>query len=675
MRLPRESLICLCTSLCLAGFSCEKGQLYVGAQDGGAGTGGSGLAGSAGAGGTVGSTDAAVEGVVDARVDGAADARETGVGAGADAGGAAEEVAAAGDGGAPDGPTDGSVADGPADAPAGGPTDTSAGGSSDTSAGDSADTSADSQTVIFVGTFGSGKNASLTFEAAVGQSVAIRAVATDSTGFEVGLAVNDPGGKNLGTASGRDVAAVTFRAQTTGTYTMSVFGSLSATQPVGGTFTLYLVVAPGTDEGGALAPGGMVAAHLDEGALASYTFVAEAGQGIALRMADVGGSSLAPGITVYDPTGAVVASANANFVAAVAFQAQSNGTYTVVLGDSSGDLTGTGDYNLSFTMAPGANKGGALVPGGMVAAHLDQGALASYTFAADAGQGIMLRMADVAGGSLEPGITVYDPTGAVVGRANASFVAAVAFQAHSNGTYTVVLGDSSAGLTGTGDYNLSFTKAPGANKGGALAPGGMVAAHLEEGALDSYTFAADASQGFMLRMADAVGGALAPGITVYDPTGAVVTSAMANKVASVSSWGQSNGTYTVVLWDASNGLAAAGDYDLYFTIAPGAASNGTLDSHGAIAHINEGALDSYVFDANVGDAIAIGITSVSSGSLDPALIVYDPTGAVVAVGTMSSSVSFQALSTGTYTVVVFDSSPDLAGTGDCDIAFSLSQGS
>ena len=489
------------------------------------------------------------------------------------------------------------------------------------------------------------------------------------------LAVNDPGGKNLGTASGRDVAAVTFRAQTTGPYTMSVFGSLNATQPVGGTFTLYLVVAPGTDNGGALVPGGMVAAHLDEGALASYIFVAEAGQGIALRMAAVAGGSLAPGITVYDPTGAVAASVKASFVAAVAFQAQLNGTYTVVLGDSSAGLTGTGDYNLSFTMAPGANKGGALVPGGMVAAHLDEGALDSYTFAADADQGIMLRIADVAGGSLEPGITVYDPTGTVVGSANASDVAAVAFQAQSNGAYTVVLGDSSAGLTGTGDYNLYFTLAPGANKGGALAPGGMVAAHLDEGALDSYTFAAGTSQGFMLRMADVAGGALAPGITVYDPTGAVVTSAMANEVASVSSWGQSNGTYTVVLWDASDGRAAAGDYDLYFTIAPGAASNGTLGSHGATAHIDEGALDSYVFDANVGDAVAIGITSVSSGSLDPALIVYDPTGAVMAVGTMSSSVSFQALSTGTYTVVVFDSSPDLAGTGDCDIAFSLSQGS
>ena len=74
MRLLRETVISLCISLCLAGFSCQKGQPYLGAQDGGAGAGGSGLAGSAGPDGTGGSTDAAVEGVVDAHADEIVDA-------------------------------------------------------------------------------------------------------------------------------------------------------------------------------------------------------------------------------------------------------------------------------------------------------------------------------------------------------------------------------------------------------------------------------------------------------------------------------------------------------------------------------------------------------------------------------------------------------------------------
>jgi hypothetical protein len=38
---------------------------------------------------------------------------------------------------------------------------------------------------------------------------------------------------------------------------------------------------------------------------------------------------------------------------------------------------------------------------------------------------------------------------------------------------------------------------------------------------------------------------------------------------------------------------------------------------------------------------------------------------------MVSGLSFQAFFKGTYTVVVYDSSPSVAGTGDCDISFSL----
>jgi hypothetical protein len=594
-------------------------------------------------------------------------------------------------------PTDGSVPDPPADSSAESPSDgfadaatgASANDASDAFAGDPEDadgpteTSAEDATdgsvvhdppATFVGTFGPGRSASMTFEAQVGQSVVIRAVAPLPAGFELGLAVDDPGGQNLGSGAGQHVATFSFRAHTTGTYTLTLFDASHAAHSIGESFAVYLVIAPGTDTGGALAPGGMVAAHLDEGALDSYTFEAEVGQGIALRMTDIAGGPLAPKITVYDPLGAVAASATATDVAAVAFQAQLSGAYTVVLGDSSPDLTAAGDYDLYFTIAPGADKGGALAPGGMVAAHLDEGALDSYTFAANAGQTIVLQMTDLAGGPLAPRITVYDPTGAIAATGKANDVAAVTFQAPSNGTYTVVLADSSDGFVATGDYELYFIAAPGANKGGALAPGGMVAAHLDEGALDSYTFAAKAFQTFMLRMVDVADGPLAPAITVYDPTGALVTTAVADDVAGVDSWGELDGTYTVVLGDSSPGLTASGDYDLYFTIVPGTDTNGSLGGGGVTARIDIGALVSYVFDANVGDAIAIGIASVS-GSLVPAFEVDDPTGQVVSVGTMMSSSSFHALSKGTYTVVLSDASSSRAGTGDCTLTFSLTPAS
>src|SRR5258706_11817236 len=60
------------------------------------------------------------------------------------------------------------------------------------------------------------------------------------------------------------------------------------------------------------------------------------------------------------------------------------------------------------------SKGGALTPGGMVASQIAKGALDSYTFAAQPGEGVILRVTDVAGGTLVPAFNVYDPTGAIV---------------------------------------------------------------------------------------------------------------------------------------------------------------------------------------------------------------------------------------------------------------------
>src|SRR5258706_14696691 len=62
----------------------------------------------------------------------------------------------------------------------------------------------------------------------------------------------------------------------------------------------------------------------------------------------------------------------------------------------------------------GDNQMGGLSPGALKNQHLDKGELDSYTFTAATGEGIALRVTDVAGGSLWPGFTVYGPAGNVV---------------------------------------------------------------------------------------------------------------------------------------------------------------------------------------------------------------------------------------------------------------------
>lgn len=100
------------------------------------------------------------------------------------------------------------------------------------------------------------------------------------------------------------------------------------------------------------------------------------------------------------------------------------------------------------------------------------------------------------------------PAGNLLTWATGTNVAVDGFSAPSTGTYTVVVYDWSSGLASTGDYKLYYTKAPGANQGGALSPGGVMPGTIEKGGLDSYTFAASTGEGILLRLADVAGGAL-----------------------------------------------------------------------------------------------------------------------------------------------------------------------
>lgn len=129
--------------------------------------------------------------------------------------------------------------------------------------------------------------------------------------------------------------------------------------------------------------------------------------------------------------------------------------------------------------------------------------------------------------------------------------------------------DVSTGLASTGDYRLYFTRAPGANAGGALTPGGTAFGHLDEGAIDSYTYFAIAGDHIALQLTDLAAGPLVPAFTVYGPAGGVVTSALGGDVASKSFAVAATGVYTVVVYDWSSGFTATGDYELDFTRTPG----------------------------------------------------------------------------------------------------------
>lgn len=216
----------------------------------------------------------------------------------------------------------------------------------------------------------------------------------------------------------------------------------------------------------------------------------------------------------------------------------------------------------------GADRWGALSPGGVVAGAIEKGELDSYTLTAAQGEGVILRAVDLAGGPLWMGFSVYGPAGNLMINASGAEVASWGFSAPSTGTYTVVVYDVSTGLASTGGYKLCYTKAPGTTSGGALSSGSATAGHLDKGELDSYSFAAVAGHPVQLQVTDLAAGPLWMAFAVYGPAGNLLSTTSGATVAARTFTPTITGVYTLVVYDASTGLAATGDYELDYAMAP-----------------------------------------------------------------------------------------------------------
>ncbi len=403
-----------------------------------------------------------------------------------------------------------------------------------------------------------GRTKRYTFDATVGEGVQLRLVDTRGTAFYPRLDITGPGGTVIDSGWGPDVASAGFAAPATGTYTVvasDYYGTNS------GRFELHYTRAPGANEGGLLPNGGAAVGTLTKGDLDSYTFVAAVGEGIQLRLVDVNATTFYARTRIYGPTGALVSDDWGPDVALTSFAAPASGTYTVVVADYYGP--GTGNYEVHFTRAPGADEEGALVNGGLRSGALTKGDLDSYTFVANVGERLHLRLADVDGTSYYTRLWLYGPTGALVTNAWGPEVADLDVNAPASGTYTVVVADYYG--TGTGNYELHFVRI-GANEHGELVNGGVREETLTRGDLDSYTFTGNVGDSVQLRMTDTTGAALYPRIFLIGPTGALVTSAWGPDVATLNATLAASGTFTVVATDYYG--TGVGTYTFSYTKTP-----------------------------------------------------------------------------------------------------------
>jgi hypothetical protein len=291
------------------------------------------------------------------------------------------------------------------------------------------------------------------------------------------------------------------------------------------------------------------------------------------------------------------------------------------------------------------------------------GAEDDYEFTAALGDKIELRMAS--SDPLYPEIELRDPNSTIVGTSADCCVSAVEHTVVDPGTFGVTVRDGLGNRVG--DYQLYFTRIPGANELGAPLNGPVNQETIDPGDLDTYTFVANVGDQITLRASRASGN-LYPELKLYDPSGALLDQGADATDASVESAAALSGIYTLQV--ASSLVRNSGDYDLHLARIPGANELGAL-LNGPVNQetIDLGDLDTYTFVANVGDQITLR-ASRASENLYPELKLYDPLGVLLDQGSdaTDASVESMAVLSGIYTLMIESALHGYSGDYDLHLA-------
>ena len=423
----------------------------------------------------------------------------------------------------------------------------------------------------------------------------------------------------------------------------------------------------------------------------SWTFLATNGDTIVIRVGEISQTNnFTPRIRLMNPLGAQQVTGSGPVVVGVAATATNTGTFTVMIDGVAANATG--QYRVTLVKVPGAfsvapgDEGGPMTNGVTHIGNIEVGDVDVWTFSANAGDNLTLRVGEmVAGSSLTPGLWIYGPNGAQLDFYGSSGAAAeVSVRATNSGTFTVAVADYNIGASfaGTGAYRLTLAKtgspivvSPG-DEGGTLVNGQTHTGTIDLGDLDVWSFTANAGDSIFVAAGESVAGsALTPALWLYGPDGRLLTSYLNSTVAAeVYLRATNNGTFTVVMGDYSSAYSGNGAYRLTLvktgdpiTVSPGDQGGPMTNGTTHTGDIYVGDLDVWSFAASAGESITLRMGEMVSGSaLTPAVWLFGPNGALLDSYVNSGAaaeVYFRATNSGTFTVVVGDYSNAYTGSG------------
>lgn len=528
------------------------------------------------------------------------------------------------------------------------------------------------------------------------------------------IRLRGPNGAEVGRAGRESVAHVNVTARMTGTYTV-VVSDFTPAGDAAGRYLLRLAKSPGAfevpegDEGGVLMNGVNQTGAISLGDLDLWSFQAEAGDYLALSIAeDLRGETntpFVPRIRLRAPDGSELGEAWAEVAGDLSRVAPLTGTYTVIVGEKSDSGDTTGRYLLQLARTAGSievppgDEGGALANGGNHRGKIPPGDMDLWTFEAVEGENITLSVAEASEGANDPRfwpfIRLLSPEGVLLGgHLPHDLTGYLNVTVPASGTYFVIVAaDAAQAYNGhsAAEYVLRLAKSSGAfdvfiaDEGGSLTNGAGHSGRIALGDLDLWTFQAEQGDRIMMTIGHTSEGptdaGFVPWAQLFDPQGAYINATGGDLSGYIAMTAPLTGNYTVVVRDRSveGGGSAVGGYRLHFanirtSFVVEAGDEGGLLSNPStnIGFIHPGDLDLWQLQVKAGDNVAVRVRDVrATESFAPALWLYGPDGTLRQShsGGTETEILFRASIQGIYTLVVAEGQDD-NGSGEYEISVS-----
>jgi len=397
------------------------------------------------------------------------------------------------------------------------------------------------------------------FGALAGDAITLRLVVTSGSLYAL-LELYSPTGTRVGYSSSYSTPTVNATFSAAGIYTVIVS---DANRTATGNYSLVWQKLNGPCNPSTISCGQPVAGSLTGAAqLNVYTFTANAGDKITLRLAVTSGSFYAL-LELYSPAGTSLGSSWSYYTPTVDATLSTAGTHTVIVSD--GNRRATGNYSLVWQKLNGPCNHSTISCGQPITGSLSAAAqLNVYTFTGNVGDKITLRLA-VTAGSFYALLELYSPTGTNVGYSSSYYTPSVNATLSAAGIYTVIVSDGNR--SATGNYSLVWQKLNGPCNPSTISCGQPITGSLSAAAqLNVYTFTGNVGDKITLRLAVTAGSFYAL-LELYSPMGTSLGSDSDYYTSTVDATLTTAGTHTVIVSDGNR--TRSGTYTLVWQMATG----------------------------------------------------------------------------------------------------------